>query len=129
MAAKSDAERRKMEVGEAISSLYDLFPSIPSRGCGGVKTRATVQINKKIEKRQKELDREKDKDPELVKLKDELSKERKRVADTIGEKRSEIDAILRDFRLRGESEELLKRIEKIAATDRIVLLDNYSDCE
>lgn len=119
MAAKNAEQRRKEEIEAAIRSLYDLFPE-PGYRKG--KTKKTYDLLKKIAAREKELAD----DAKLRDLKEQLKTEQGHIVRYGKERRQEVDAILREFRLRGESGPLLSKIEKLAKAEPVVLFDE--DC-
>lgn len=128
--AKTSEQKRKDQIEAAIRSLYQLFPMTGFRhGCHSVRTRETCILDRKINKREKELELKIKEDAELKQLRKELAAEKKRVHAILKDAHREIDAILRQYQLRGESEELLNRIEKMAAKEPIHMIDDYENCE
>lgn len=121
--ARTNDEKRKDEVRSAINSLREVHPSPGYGGCRDIRTREIVAIEKKIADRMKQLEL----DSKLVKLKDDLAAARKAVHGQLKRTSEQINDLRRRLDLRGVSEELLRDIEKLAATAPVVLLDR--NCE
>lgn len=117
MKIKTVEERKRADIEAAIRSLYDLFPDITS--CGRSKTRKVMDIKEKIAARKTELE----KDSKLVALEKQLHTEQQNTMTLVKTKRHEIDGLLRKFRLRGESPELLSAVENLSKESPVVLFD------
>lgn len=115
--AKTADEKRRSDVEAAIRSLYDLFPTTNTYPYGHPKNKTIVDLKKKIAARKEELEN----DPIVTRLNKQLKEEQGRVAAYAREKRRKVDEILRRFRLRGESETLLREIESLAKAEPVVL--------
>lgn len=115
--AKDQGEQRRNDVRSAIDSLYDMFPDVSS--CRRSKTKKAMEIKAKIETRKAELE----KDAKLATLQKQLRDEQQATIIRVKAKRREVDAILRRFRLRGETPELLNAIEKLSKEEPVVFFD------
>ncbi|MFO0806710.1 MAG: hypothetical protein U0791_26695 [Gemmataceae bacterium] len=118
--AKSADEQKRVDVESAIRSLYDMFPDVNS--CRRSKTRKAMGIQAKIDARKAELA----KDAKLVALEKQLHDERQQTVVLVKQKRREIDALLRRFRLRGAEPNLLTAVEKMSNETPVVFFDE--DC-
>lgn len=122
MATDKDAKRRS-DVEAAIRSLYDLFPETTNYSHRGKSTNKVLGLQRAISARKAELD----KDSKLANLQKQLKTEQARVNAYAREQRKAVDALLREFRLRGESEALLKKVETLARTEAVVLQEDSDD--
>lgn len=109
------AEAKKVkDVESAIRSLYDKFKD-PSTsrygGCPDIKTKETVAIKKKIAKRRKELDDDK----QLNQLEKDLKAEQCKVIAAAKAQHDRVDELLRKFQVRGLSPDLLDEVEAMSA--------------
>lgn len=108
----ADEKKRAANVESAIRSLYDKFkdPSANRYSCSDLKTKEIKTIKKKIDKRQKELDADK----QLSSLKKELKDETCKVMKAAKYQHERIDELLRKFQVRGVSPDLLDEIDDLA---------------
>ena len=116
MPSKQDATVKNVE--QAISSLYSLFPSYS--GCHRVRTPEVVAIEKKINARKEELD----KDAKMLALKAQLAAKKKEIMTASNAARRQVDDLMRRFRLRGVTEQLICDVEKLSKQKPIVEVDH-----
>jgi len=123
--SKTSEDKRARKVEEAIRSLYDKFKDPSSRGwgCSNIKNKKIVELGKKIAKRRKELDADK----EMTSLEKQLNDEQCRVKKEALNQHRKVDELLRRFNVRGISDQLCDDIEELAKQEPALVDD--CDCD
>jgi hypothetical protein len=122
--SKTSDDKRSRKVEEAIRSLYDKFkdPSSRGYGCSNIKNKKIVDLRKKIAKRRKELNADK----EMTSLEKQLNEEQCRVKKEALNQRRKVDELLRRFNVRGVSDQLCDDIEELAKQEPVLV--DECDC-
>jgi len=123
--SKTSEDKRARKVDEAIRSLYDKFkdPSSRGYGCSNIKNKKIAELTKKIAKRRKELDADK----EMTSLEKQLNEEQCRVKKEALNQHRKVDELLRRFNVRGVSDQLCDDIEELAKQEPALVDD--CDCD
>lgn len=120
--AKTKQDKADERVESAIRALWTKFEQPSRHGCSRAKSRETAAIQKKINKRKEELD----KDAKLKDLEIELKESKKKAHISAQKLHDRVDDLMRRFQLRGVTDALLSDIEKLAAEEPILIGD---ECE
>lgn len=117
-------QQRRDDVEATIRSLYSMFPTKSS--CHRYHTVESNKLSRAIKEREKALKDAMENDKEIKSLRDKKAVALKTVANRSSEGSAKVEALMRSLRLHGVTDKLVQDIEKVAAMEPVVLVDD--DC-